>query len=255
MTRSYPSLLSAMQEAILSGDLAVAECDYPDKAGFPAAQQLRIYVDAYRLRLVKVLGNVYPTSKHYLSEPPFNALALAYVESTPSTYFNIDRYPLGFASFVIAHAEDGFAGSLAQLESAIHDVYQRPDSEVLDAGWVAAQGVEAFADLRFQPRRALMLLALDYPAQAYLEQFRAGETPTTPAQEPQWLAVVRHRNLVRRHVLGRMEFALLSSLIEGATVGEAFESMGQDSDAEAMAGDVQGWFARWLAEGFFRVAA
>lgn len=250
---SYPALLGELQDAILSGDTRHAALAYRDKRDFPATQQLSVYADGYRIRLCKTVEADFPALLFYLGEARLRPLIGQFVETTPSRYWNLDRYPLSFADFIAAHASDPFATELARLENAIAEVYLGPESEPLSAHSLAAQA-EDLAALRLLPRRASALLANDFPVNDYLSRFRAGEAPQPPAAQPCYLAVYRHNNEVKRLEMEREEFLLLQSLAGGKALGEALEedSLFDPAALETIVPKLSLWFQRWVENGVLR---
>jgi hypothetical protein len=67
--------LDGLQEGILRGDGTILL----RVRGADAAQRLRIYADAYRLRLVEVLGNDFPVTRDALGEEAFAGFAERYL--------------------------------------------------------------------------------------------------------------------------------------------------------------------------------
>ena len=221
-----------------------------------AAQQMAIYTDGYRLRLSEVINNEYPTTRHWLGDDAYDALVAAYVETTPPSHYSLDTYPQGFASYVRAHSGDIGANNIATLEAAIAHVFHAPESTALDASTLQNITPDAFAAMRLTPRTASALLAFSYPVEEYLTRFRNGESPKRPEAAASYLFVVRHPREVKRHTLGEAEYRVLLALSEGAPVGNALEQVA-NAHPELLAdiaSNVQPWFSRWTANGFFKHA-
>jgi hypothetical protein len=250
----YAVLLGEMMDAILAGDTSRAPALLTDKKDFPATAQLAVYAEGYRIRLAEAVESAYPALAHYLSKPAFAKLAEGFIALHPSRYFNLDKYPIAFAEHVAGNSDDGFARDLAALEGAIHDVYQREETPAMDAGWAARQTPETIAATPLPLRAASRLMAFETPVNEYLTAFRAGEKPQRPGEKKSWLLVLRHRHQVQRLPLAEAEHALLSLLAEGLTLSEALEDDRLASFAVApdFPVSLQGWFARWIAEGVFR---
>ena len=74
------AIQDAMQDWLLQRDAGLAALvDAGD-----ATHRLRIYADAYRLRLVEVLGNDFPATKAALGDAGFDALAADYLQAHPA---------------------------------------------------------------------------------------------------------------------------------------------------------------------------
>jgi Putative DNA-binding domain len=265
----YAAALTALQDAILSDDdAALAACIAPDATpGFSGPQRLAVYADGYQVRLCDVVAADYPATAQLLGTAQFAGLAQDCVRATPSRYWDLNLYAIGFADFL--RQKNGILPwicELAALESAIVAVFWLPDSPpfVPDTHLTA----EGLAELTVAPRVAARHMTLDYPVDEVLTALRAGENPLpgfragesplptviTPAPTP--LFIVRHNNTVQRHSLDILEHALLSELLAGYSVNDAFErvSTAHPTAIDTLATRVQGWFARWVAEGFFKAA-
>ena len=68
------------------------------------------------------------------------------------------------------------------------------------------------------------------------------------------MAITRRDFIVRRHELDARQFALLSALAAGETVGAAIERAAAipGGDLEQFVLDLADWFRDWSANGFFR---
>lgn len=244
---AYASTLNALQQAML--EAAPKHILHELDARRPALEaRMNVYIEGYRTRLVQAVLADYPTLAHYLGEAEVRRLAKAYVDSTPSTSYTLDVYPLAFAAYVAQHA-DGFAAAIAALESAIAETFWLPESEAFVPS--AELTPEALMELRLTPRAAGRSLTLDYPAEAYLVAVREGAQPTPPTTAPNPMFIVRHENEVKRHVLDPTEYKLLAAIGAGQPVGAALETVAPEELAH-VATHLQSWLARWMTGGFFR---
>ena len=86
--------LDGLQERILYGDGAIFV------RGADAGHRLRIYADAYRLRLVEVLGNDFPATRDALGEEVFAAFVERYLHPHPSTRPSVRHLGSAFADWL-----------------------------------------------------------------------------------------------------------------------------------------------------------
>ena len=251
---SYAQLLDAMMDAIVNADAAPADALLLAKQDFTPGAQLGVYIEGYRLRLLDAVESAYPALSYYLGKPEFIKLANGFITAQPSRYFNLDKYAVPFAPYVAAHTSDAFARELAQLEGAIHDIYQREETPAIDGQWAERQTPETLSSAPLLPRAASCLLAFEFPVDDYVSAFRAEEKPDKPLAQKTWLLVLRHKNQVQRLPLEHGEYALLALLAEGLTLAEAFEDprLAPALEDENFATSLQGWLARWMAQGVLR---
>src|SRR3954470_15703051 len=88
-----------LQAGILAGDCAIEREIQGEDDDFRSVR-LGIYHDAYRLRLVEVLGKDYPVLRKYLGDESFDGAALAYLTAHPSTFRNVRWFGRRFAEFL-----------------------------------------------------------------------------------------------------------------------------------------------------------
>lgn len=217
-------------------------------------ERLAIYADGYDIRLIDATLADYPALAHYMGEDECRAAIAAiatiaaFVEVTPSTYWDLNRYPVAFAAFLKGRVPDKAAHALADLECAIAEIFWLPESKPLAPDALAGLSEEAFGNQIFPLRTAAKLLKLEYAANEYLTAFRAEEHPKELAGKPEHLLVIRLDNEVKREVLEPMEHDLLYALSSGQPFNEA---LNQIADQQALATSLPHYIARWLQSGFF----
>ena len=95
---------SAMLAWLLHGDAGIAGAiDTTRLNAGSGHDRLRIYADAYRLRLADVLGQDYPATKAMLGDARFDALADAYLRAHPSTRPSVRHFGHAFADWLASH--------------------------------------------------------------------------------------------------------------------------------------------------------
>ncbi len=238
---------TAMQEAILLG----AGIDFnPDswiraKAEFLPADQLAVYVNAYRFRLYDVTAEDYSVLKTYLGEYDFDRLMKDFVGTAHSDHFNIGRYAAHLPAFLKTHAlGNPFVIELAELENAISQLNDAQETTALTPVHLEGLTPETLMETVLYPRKALQLFAFDYPVNQYYREVKDEESSTPPAPEKSFLAVFRHEDVVWRMDLEAMEYALLSALFAGKPIGETLENLD-----ESAALKLSEYFARWMRNG------
>lgn len=253
MSNGYSSQLRAFSNGIIRNDSRqVIDTIAPPPQG-SAKRRFNIYTDGYRIRLQKAVEADYPCLKHYLGEKTLRVLVADFVEQTPSTHFNLDRYPFAFDSFVCTKLDDPAACEIAWLESTIASIFMQEESESLDPSALEKLTPEQFGSMTLCARKASRLLSFTYLTHSYLSEFRAGEAPVKPEPLPQYVYVYRHRNEVQRLELPQAAFLLLQCLFDGLTVEQALENITETQEklVPSIAANLQGWFSDWMNRGVF----
>ena len=218
-------------------------------------ERLEIYHAMYPLRMEEALSSDYPGLKHFLGDHAFLRLATEYVQAHPSRSFTLT--PLGrhlpdyLAQARVRKRE--FCRDLARLERALAEVFDAEETPALDEAAIAAVPAEAWERARLRTIPAFRLLALRYPASAYLDSL-GDETHRHPdiRRHDGWVAVYRRSYVCYRHDLSRAAHDLLADLVAGRTVGEAVAAaMRRRGRGRLQADDLFRWFRQWAAAGMF----
>ena len=247
-----------MQGTILKGAAdaeAVASTWIRPKDEFAAAEQIAVYINAYRSRLYEVTAEDFPVLQHHLGDDRFAALLTDFVNQTPSLHFNIARYSSGLPTYlarVMPH--DALAQELARLEDAICQLQDAPETTALTQEHLAGLTADDVQRAVLELRSASRLFAFDYPLDAYYTAVREGLMPGTPEPEPSFLLVYRHDDVVWRMALDEAEYHLLQALSAGVAVGEACAGVQEQRlpEGETVEAAISRWFSRWIRNGVIR---
>jgi hypothetical protein len=166
------------QDYVLGTDARItAEIHGPDE-GFRAAR-LAIYRDAYRLRLIEVLGSDYEALKAHCRNE-FDALAAQYLEAHPSTFRNVRWFGEKLADFLRSdprYADRPLLADLARFEWTLGLAFDAPDLQPVTFEQVTATPAEHWPGLRFEPHPSLRVVCLRTGAVALWSSIQAGRSP------------------------------------------------------------------------------
>jgi len=216
-------------------------------------ERMTIYQKGYKIRLVNAVSADYPVLQHFVGDILFQEWVKEYVDATPSSSFNLDRYTHRFPAFLAKNVKISAAVELATLEGKIDFVFMAEESAPLQ--WEAFSGLtpEQFAEFCFIPRPALALLQFEHSVNAYLTDVRNQDLPKELVAQPEYLALCRTHYEVKRHVLDHNAYLVLQALCEGKSVGEAFEvTFGNMQEPLPTPETIQAWFRDWVMFGFFK---
>ena len=226
-------------------------------------ERLQIYSGAYYARLLECLRAEFSVLTQALGGELFDEFAVEYLQRYPPHSYTLNELGANFAEFLAetrpkSATEDNswldFLVDLARLEWTFSEVFDGPGAErnsLLDSEQLRSVSEELWPAARLVPVPCLRILRLDFPVQNYYRATREGESAVPPDRQTTWLAISR-RNFVVRHIpLTPPEAAVLAAIVAGATIGEALEQAPLGGDLDRFAADVQRWFHKWTAEGFF----
>ncbi|MFW0778142.1 MAG: putative DNA-binding domain-containing protein [Rickettsiales bacterium] len=211
--------------------------------------RLDVYAKGYIERLADATLMDYPTLAHYMGEEECEKLIRTFAETTPSTHWDLNLYPVMLAEYMDKLNDvDKAACALAQLESAMAEVFWLPESKSLSPQSLMGLDEQAMGAQTFRLRTASCLLKLDYAANAYLQAFREDKVPETIEETTEYLLVIRHEDKLRRWPLDEKEYMILAALQEGSSFNEALEKAG---DPEELAASLPTYIGKWLKDGVF----
>jgi hypothetical protein len=218
-------------------------------------QRVAIYTDMYFARLLECMQVDFPAVAHLAGERAFEKLVRAYLLRYPSRHYSLNVLGSHLPEFLagsVRIARRPLLCDVARLEQLMTEVFDAPQSPVLKSSDLAAIPTEAWESARPRLIEALRLAPFDYRANAIVSAARKGETLPELARQKTWVAVYRKDYVVWRMELTRPMFAVLSALAERKTLREAIEAGAQvfRGSAEELQGQIFGWFAEWVAEGF-----
>lgn len=235
-------------------------------------ERLEVYANAYYARLLECLRDEFPALLHAVGEEVFDGLAFGYLQSYPSQSYTLSQLSRRFVEFLeeTRPSEDDdldgalswpdFMIDLARLERCYSEVFDGPGAErlkLLGADELREISPDAWVHARLLVVPCLRLLSVRFPVHEYATAVREKQQPDLPDAEPTWLAISRIKYVVRRWTLNRVQFELLSALVDGETVGAAIEraaSLAVESgdSLDSLAANLRDWFAEWSSAGFFQ---
>lgn len=240
------------------------------------AERMSVYANAYYARLLECLGDVYPMMKRALGDETFEAFAYDYLQHFPSTTYTLNDLGKSFPDYLeqsrpseedaaIDASEDldgswpDFLIDLARLEWGIYDVFDGEGVEgqsLLQTSNLSEIPESRWEDLQFRFVPCFRLLATRFPVNDYFTLLRNSEPEEeVPFPEPvdSFIALTRRDYVVRRYSVSELEFHLLQSLHQGASLGEAIERLtsSREVQMDSLAKSLQLWFRNWTGEGFF----
>ncbi len=211
------------QAYVMSGDpLILPEVVAIDAS--KAQRRLDIYHQAYRLRLIEVLGNDFPGVKALAGEH-FTTLLQTYVEASPSPHFNVRWYGDRLAGFLAGHADAASTPALAEMAALewdltlVFDAVEEALVELADVGQVPP---DAWATMRLSFASSLRCRVLHWNvAQIRRAMDQDEPLPTlAPLESAETEAIWRHDFKVRHRPLAVDEAAALNAARDGATFSD-----------------------------------
>ena len=262
-SRDYEKSLKVMQESIILGNDSKerAEKWIKSKSDFPSKDQLKVYINGYRIRLAEFLNDEMPVLQHFLGGDQMDKLVNAYIEKQKSTHFNICKYIKNFPAFVKKEGKELLKGKnveiaheIALLEEKLSEVFDMQESSPLDKESFSSISPENLLNQIFAPRAALFSLLFEYKINDYYQDVKNDKNPAQVIKEKTYLIVFRHEDRVLRLEMDKSEYELFTLLSGGnaleTAIGKLLRRGNHLTDVE-----LKNWFSRWVGNGLFAQAA
>ncbi len=207
--------------------------------------RIRVYSDAYYLRLRDVLREDFPKVSTLLGDR-FDEVVAGYLETFPSEQPSVRHLGRALAEF-IRRREDisECLADLAELEWARVEVFDAPDAECATIDELATVPPDAWPVLRFSTIPAIQTLRAQYPVH---QLWSGSESPNVSPAETSLRIWRKNDFLVLHAPMDERESAALHKLISGETFAAICETFADLSEIDA-AREATGLLARWLEDG------
>ena len=236
--------------SLIDGAGAAFKTQIIDDKKVGVKKRLGIYYDAYRLRIIEALSNVYPQLKNLLGDALFDKTARAYIDLYPSTYRNMrwvgDKMATHLQQTLPQHP---IATEMATFEWALGLAFDVEDAPILTLQDLAEIPPENWADLRFKFHPSVQLLALKWNVLQTWQALNAEETPPAAAHINEPCVVWRKDLNSHYRSLELAEYAAIQQLIAGASFGELCEKLQENASEEEATMQAAQYLAGWLNEG------
>jgi hypothetical protein len=232
-----------------------------------AVERLEIYGNAYYARLIECLREEFPVLRHALGDEAFDAFAVGYLQSYPSTTYTLTQLGSNLPRYLVETTPDDempghwveFVVDLAEFELAVGEVFDGPGLEgqpLLDVQQLLSLPPTRILEVRLECVPCLRMIRLRCPAHRYYDAIRDEQIAIPPGPEETHLALVRRNFLVHHHELSKTAYELLTRLVNGESLGASLEGVIADGHLSSvtLAPNLRSWFLEWCAAGFFRGA-
>ena len=218
-----------------------------------AAERVRVYVEAYRLRLLEVLQDNYTGLHGLLGDEQFDQMGRAYIDAHPSTHPSVRWFSRHLESFLKRaepYGEHPYLAEMAAFEWAQGLVFDAADQPIAGLESLASVPPDAWAGLRFALHAAVQRLDMHWNVAQVWQALEAGETPELERSDAPlpWL-LWRAELLSHWRSLNADEAWALDAVREGRNFGELCEGLCQWHEPSTVAMQAASFLKRWLTDG------
>lgn len=252
MITSLHEWQASLQASILERRDAMQDMIEPSHVD--RATRLRIYQDAYLLRLAEALGTNYPCLRDTLGDEDFGHLVIAYQRFRPPRHPSIRWFGDCLADFLGSgepyQAVPIFA-DLARFEWSLRHTIDAADAVRLEPEDLAALPAADWPDLVLALHPSVTLLGLDWNAPAVWQAFDDKTESPDPVRAPSaWLVYRGREGTSHWQSIADLEYAALETIrsrMSFADLCVRLETRGADADeVPAIAAEM---LRSWIAAG------
>src|SRR5208283_657358 len=207
---------------------------------------IRVYSDAYFLRLRDVLCEDFPRVAALLGDDRFDQVVADYLQDFPSDQPSVRHLGRVLAEF-LRHREGlpKCVADLAELEWARIEVFDAPDATSATVADLVSIHADDWPALRFRAIPAMQTLCAQYP----VHQLWSGDESLEVSAAETSIRVWRKNDYEVLHApMDARESAALRKMISGEPFAAICESFA-DLPATQAAHEATGLLARWIADG------
>lgn len=228
-----------------------------DAGNLAAEERLRVYADAYRLRLLEALETDFVALRAYLGPDNFTTLGEAYIAASPSTHYSLryfGRHLAGFLARTPPYAQAPLLAELAAFDWALNAAFDAPDDPVLKAEDLATVEAADWPNLTFRAQAAVNRLDLHWNTPAIWRAADIGaELPVPERAEAAVPWVIWRQDLQSFfRSLPTHEAYALDALRRGERFADICAGLCEWFDPSDAAATAAGLLKQWIVDGMWR---
>ncbi|MEW6131965.1 MAG: putative DNA-binding domain-containing protein [Pseudomonadota bacterium] len=211
--------------------------------------RLRIYYNAYRVRLLEALQDAFEKTWTYLGDDAFESAALAFIEENPPQSRNLRWYGAAFPAWLAGRFPDDLdVDELAEVDWQLRRAFDGLDAAPLQPGELASLPPEQWATAGFRFAPTLYLTPLRYNTAAIWHALDQGQTPpaTQALPDAAWLLIWRKQWQPHFRSIEACEQAALSRLLAGASFAEVCADLGRQFPDQEAASIAARFLRTWI---------
>lgn len=219
-----------------------------------AETRLRIYADAYRLRLLEALETDFVALRTALGCEEFDRMGRAYIDANPSDHYSVRYFGRHLARFLAEtqpYGEQPVLADIARFEWAMTDAFDAPDVDIAAVSDMAAVPPENWPALRFTLHPSLQRIELLWNASAIWHAADKEEPLPEPEQSeyPVGWMIWRQGLQIYFRSLSVDQAWMLDALRAGQSFAEICEGLTEWIDDQHVALHAAGLLKQWIEDG------
>ncbi len=190
--QALKELQSQFQNYLMNGSTLVLPEIVNDKK-LSAEKRLKVYFDAYRIRLMEILKLDYPKTHTLLGDDGFEEAFHQYLSQYPSEHFSVRYFGQHFSRFLAQtkpFSESLVFSEMAHFEWAVSYTTDAKDCMIVTPASLSAIPLENWPDLQFQFHPSVINHAFHWDTPQLWQDIENEKPPRQPIAQPvpiRWL--------------------------------------------------------------------
>tara|TARA_R110002110_G_scaffold33533_1_gene114856 strand:- start:183135 stop:183917 length:783 start_codon:yes stop_codon:yes gene_type:complete len=198
MTKLF-TMLDSFQDYLISGNEdKILPSIVEDHISAP--NHLKIYYNAYRLRLLDILQMDFPKTLTLMGDEHFEVAFHQYLKQYPSTHFSVRYFGQNFMVFLqntAPYDKHTAIAEMAQFEWSLMDTLDAADAPTASLESLSQLAPEQWANLMLTFQPSLKVIVCEWNTPALWKMIDAEDEPTPPAKNSKPVAWVLWRHELR----------------------------------------------------------
>lgn len=197
-----------------------------DHNGAPAGRRFNVYRNNVTTSLMDALQDGYPVIYKLLGEANFRNIAREFQAAHPPTSPLMMRFGAKFPEFlggIEQLRKYPYLGDVARLECALRKSYHAADATQIDPALLGKLTEDQLLASRIQLAPSVQLMASKWPALG-VWLFNTNDDAPKPVAQSEYILIMRADYDPTPELITVGDFALLTTLQEGKTLGAAIEA-------------------------------
>ena len=248
-TPTLAALQQDFTQHMLAGSDGIQQAIKP--GGIGIKRRLRIYHQAYRMRLLDTLRDSYGHTLLYLGDEAFNNAALAFIEGHGSSLPSLRWYGPNFPAFLQEQLRDEpEVAELATLDWTLRHAFDGPNATPLTLNDMATLAPAAWATVGFTLHPTCVRLQLRFNTLALWQAVDQEQDapPPAPLAQAGELLVWRRGHQPHFRSLGALEALAITQLQSGSSFAEMCAALAETFPEQATAAEAGMLLRRWVEE-------
>ncbi len=252
---SLKSMQLAFQSALLSQQNTSPEFICDSSAAVSSLERFRVYIEAYRLRLIEALKTDFPALNDYLGDAKFESMARDYIKAFPSDHFSIrliGRHLPEFLEMAPDYNERTGLKELAAFEWLLGESFDADDQSPIVYEQMAEIRLSEWPSLQILFHPSLGRIDLNHTITEFWRASNRNQAlPDIEVTErlQSWV-VWRHQQRLFFRSISLPEAIAIDSFNQRKIFSEVCEIMCECLEEEQVVTLTAGYIQQWISEGW-----